>query len=91
MEAALPCGAWASHCGGFSSRVWALGIQALVVVVHGLSSCGSQALEHKLNSCGPGALFLRGMWRLPGSGIKPVSPALTGRFFTTEPPRKPLY
>ena len=52
MEAALPCGAWASHCGGFSSRVWALGIQALVVVVHGLSSCGSQALEHRLSSCG---------------------------------------
>ena len=28
--------------------------QALVVVVHGLSSCGSQALEHRLNS-GAGA------------------------------------
>ena len=25
------------------------------------------------------------MWNLPGSGIKPVSPALAGRFFTTEP------
>ena len=29
------------------------------------------------------------MWNLPGPGIKPVSPALAGRFFTTEPPRKP--
>ena len=29
------------------------------------------------------------MWDLPGSGIKPVSPALSGRFFTTEPPGKP--
>ena len=28
-------------------------------------------------------------WDLPGPGIKPVSPALTGRFFTTEPPGKP--
>ena len=26
---------------------------------------------------------------LPDLGIKPVSPALTGRFFTTEPPGKP--
>ena len=26
------------------------------------------------------------MWDLPGSGIKPTSPALAGRFFTTEPP-----
>ena len=28
--------------------------------------------------------------RLPDPGIKPVSPALAGRFFTTEPPGKPL-
>ncbi|KAB0349667.1 hypothetical protein FD755_015209 [Muntiacus reevesi] len=27
---------------------------------------------------------------LPDPGIKPVSPALAGRFFTTEPPRKPI-
>ena len=33
--------------------------------------------------------FLRGMWNLPRSGIKPVSPALTGGFFTTEPLGKP--
>ena len=33
--------------------------------------------------------MLRGMWDLPGSGVKPVSPALAGRFFTTEPPGKP--
>ena len=26
---------------------------------------------------------------LPDSGIKPTSPALAGRFFTTEPPRIP--
>jgi len=26
---------------------------------------------------------------LPSPGIKPVSPALTGGFFTTEPPGKP--
>ena len=27
---------------------------------------------------------------LPGPGIEPLSPALTGGFFTTEPPGKPL-
>ena len=27
---------------------------------------------------------------LPNPGIEPTSPALTGRFFTTEPPGKPL-
>ena len=30
----------------------ALGTWALIVVAGGLSSCGSQALEHRLNSCG---------------------------------------
>ena len=28
---------------------------------------------------------------LPNSGIKPASPALAGRFFSTEPPGKPLH
>ena len=43
----------ASHCGGFSCcRGRALGVQALVVVAHGLSNCGSQAPEHRLSSCG---------------------------------------
>ena len=31
------------------------------------------------------------MWDLPGPGFEPVSPALAGRFFTTEPPGKPLF
>ena len=30
------------------------------------------------------------MWDLPRLEIEPVSPALAGRFFTTEPPEKPL-
>ena len=30
------------------------------------------------------------MWVLPGPGIEPVSPALTGGFLTTAPPGKPL-
>ena len=28
---------------------------------------------------------------LPDPGIKPMSPALVGKFFTTEPPGKPIY
>ena len=43
----------ASHCGGFSCcGAQALGVRASVVVACGLSSCGSQALEHRLSSCG---------------------------------------
>ena len=30
-----------------------------------------------------------GMWDLPRSGIEPLSPALAGRFYITEPPGKP--
>ena len=37
----------ASRCGA-----QALGAQASVVVAHGLSSCGSRALERRLSSCG---------------------------------------
>ena len=55
----------------------------------GLSSWGSQALEHRLNSCGTRVSLLCGLWDLPGSGIKPVSTALADGFFTTEQPEKP--
>ena len=51
--ATLRCGAQASHCGGFSCcGARALGSRASVVVAHGLSSCGSWALERRLSSCG---------------------------------------
>ena len=46
----------AFRCGGFSCcGAQALGAQASVVAPHGLSNCGSQALEHRLNRCGPQA------------------------------------
>ena len=84
------CGARASHCGGFSCcGAQALSVQASVFVVCALSSCGLQALEHRLNSCGARAWLLRGMWDLPGPGIKPASHALAGGFLTTAPPGKP--
>ena len=58
-------------------------------MAHGLSRCGSRALKHRLYSCGTWAQLLRGLWDLPGPGIKPVFPALAGEFFTTEPAGKP--
>ena len=53
------------------------------------SGCGLQALARGLNSCGAQAQLLHGMWNLPGPGIKPMTPALAGRFLSTAPPGKP--
>ena len=98
--ATLCCSVRASHCGGFSCcRAWALATRASVVVARrlhqlwlaGFISCGSWALERRLSSCGARAQLLRGMWDLPGPGLKLVSPALTGGFSATAPPGKPLY
>ena len=54
-----------------------------------LSSCGSLALEHSLSSCGVWTCLLHGLWDLPKSEIKALSPALAGRFLFTESPGKP--
>ena len=69
-------------------RLWS--IWASVVAVHGLSSLGSWTLEHRTSSCGSQTWLLRGMRDLPRPGIEPVSPALTGEFFTIEPLGKPI-
>ena len=37
-----------------------------------------------------GLKLLRGTWDLPGPGLEPVFPALTGGFLTTGPPGKSL-
>ena len=55
----------------------------------GFSHCGAQAPGRRLSSCGKWALLRHSMWDLPGPGIKPMSSALAGGFFTTEPPDKP--
>ena len=82
----------ASHCRGFSCcRASAPGH----VGFHGCHTwaqwlafpcCKAQA-----QSLWPSMTYLlHGMWDLPGSGIKSVSPTLGGRFaFITEPPGKP--
>ena len=51
--ATLGCDPQTSHCSGFSHCIaQALGTQASVMVVHGLSSCRLWALEHQLSNCG---------------------------------------
>ena len=62
---------------------------ASLVVARGLSICGSQALEHRLNCTGLVApRHVKSSCTRPAHGIKPMSPALTGRFFTSEPSGK---
>ena len=67
----------------------------LFIAVHGpLTIAASLVVEHRpqmrrLSSWDSGAQLLRGMWDLPRPGLKPVSPALAGRFSTTAPPGKP--
>ena len=80
----LSCSSGASHCSGFSCcRAQALG---------GLdfSSRGLWALQHRLSGFSAQAKLLRSLWDPPGPGIKPLSPALVGGFFTIEPPREAL-
>ena len=56
----------------------------------GFSPCRARALWHEgFSSCGTQAQLLLGTWDLLGSETEPVSPTLTGRFFTTEPPGLP--
>ena len=83
---------WTSHCGDFSCcRMLALGTRVSAVVAHGLSSCGSPALEHWLSNCGAQLSCSMGCGILSDQGSNPcLSPALAGRFYTTEPPGKPL-
>ena len=56
-----------------------------------LSSFGVWASRCRALECSDSVIMGTGsvaLWDLPRSGIKPVSPALVGRFFTTEPPGK---
>ena len=77
-------------CSGFSCcSVWALECAAFSSCSTWPSSRGSQALGHRLNSWGARVHLLHGMWDLLRPGIEPMSSALAGRFFTTEPPGKP--
>ena len=60
------------------------------VVVPGPRDCNVWALDCTgFCSRGTWAELPQGLWGLPGPGIKPVSPALTGGLLTTDPPGKP--
>ena len=98
------CNTRASHCSGFSCcRVRALGrtgFNSCSMWPHQSqlpgSSTGSVAAACGLSSCSFQPLaqaqllwHIHVMWNLPRSGMEPMSPALAGRFCTTEPPGKP--
>ena len=69
--------------GGHSSlRCTGLSLSRPLIAEHRLQT-------RRLSSCGSRAQLLRGMWDPPRPGLKPVSPALAGRFSTTAPPGKP--
>ena len=78
------------RCMGFLWR-WLLLLQSTGSRCTTFSSCGSQAPERRLSSCGTWALLLRGKWDLPGPELEPMSPTLAGGFSTTEPPGKSHY
>ena len=57
----------------------------------GASHCGASLVAvHGLSSCSIWVWLPQGTWDLPGPELKPVSPALAGRFLTTGPPGKSL-
>ena len=73
------CGKWGPL---FIAMRGPLTITASLVAEHRLQT-------RRLSSCGSRAQLLCSMWDLPKPGLKPVSPALAGRFSTTVPPGKP--
>ena len=77
----------ASHHCRFSCGALALGMWASVAAARGLSSCGSWALEHRLQELW--CTSLAAPRHLPGPGIELLSPALQGGFLTMETPGKP--
>ena len=57
-------------------------------VEHRLQARGLRSLQHVASVFVAHRLLPRGMWNLPWPEVKPVSPALEGRFLTTRPPGK---
>ena len=77
VRAALLAMCSVSHCDGFSCH------RAQALERTGFSHCSLQALERRLSSFGAQAYLLHYIWNIPRPGIKPVSPALAGRFLST--------
>ena len=78
------CSVQASHCCSFSC----CGAQALGTGLQQLQLMGSRVWAQQLQDTR--ACLLRSMWKLPRPGIKPMSPALAGRFLPTGPSGKSL-
>ena len=85
-------------CTGFSLVVELRRGGSPLVAVCGLLPAAASFAEHRLRVClwsavsivAANSLLLRGTWDLPGTGIKPLSPAAVGKFFTSEPQGKLL-
>ena len=71
--------------------------EPLFIAVRGpLTIVASPVAQHRLqtrglSNCVSRAQLLRGTRDPPRPGLKPVSPALAGRFSTTAPPGKPPF
>ena len=76
--------------GGYSLVVVLRLLIAMVSLVaeHRLGAWASVVVEHRLSTHGTQAWLLHSLWNLPRLGIKPMSPALAGRFLSTVPPEK---
>lgn len=77
------------RCAG-SSVEWFLLVWSVGSRRSGFGSCGSRAPERSLSGSGSWALLLRSIWNLPGTGVRPVSPASAGGLLSTVPPGKSL-
>ena len=69
----------------------ALGKQASIVGVRWTQELWLPGPRAQAQQFWPRGLTPSSMWDPPGPGIEPMPPALPGRFFTTEPPGKPLH
>ena len=99
LRGLLLLGSLGSHCRG---PHWGAltGGSSLGALTGGLSLGGPHwgaplVGERRLSGTGSQELRLPGsvapwQWDRPGPGIKPLSPALAGRFFTVWPPGKPM-
>ena len=94
--ATLPCGAQASHCGGFSCcRAWALGARASVVVAHGLQQLwltGSRAQAQQLWRMGLVALqHVGSSWTRARTRVPCIGRRILNHCATREDPSLPIF
>ena len=77
---------------GATLQLWFAGFSLRYILLLQSTGCrhmGSVVVVLRLQSIGSIVVAHLSMWDPPGPGIEPVSPALVGGFFTTEPPGNP--